>query len=153
MLSQRNISRRECEISQAVNMAQMHMFDLAYRRHGYSRKIIHLETDIPLSTIKSYEEGTTMPIDAVVKVAAIKGFPNELVSLLFMPADKMIGDSDPEETDIDDAALAAIDLLQRYVKARHADSPGGIRIVHNEVEEIRHSAAGFQDRTGKVAAA
>lgn len=151
-MPQRNISRRECEITQAVDMAQMHMFDLAYRKHGFSRKVLHLETDIPLTTLKSYEEGTSMPVAALVKIAGVPGFPNELLSLVFEPAGKTLGDAEPDETDIDDLARAAVDVLQKYVAARHPDSPGGIRIVHNETADIKMSAAGLRDRAGKVAA-
>lgn len=151
-MSQRNISSRECEIAQAVSQAQMSMFDLAYRKHGFSRKILNLETDIPLTTLKSYEEGTAMPIAAVVKIAAVKNFPNELVSLLFEPADKVVADAEPDEGDLDNLALAAVEVLQKYIAARHPDSAGGIRIVHGEREDIEHAAAGFADRAGKVAA-
>jgi len=151
-MSQRNIMRRECEIAQAVDMAQMHMFDLAYRRHGFSRKILNLETDIPLTTIKSYEEGTSMPVSALVKIARVKGFPNELLSLLLEPADKILADAEPDETDLDNLALAAVDVLQKYVAARHPESPGSIRIVHNEAEDIKLSARGLESRAKKVAA-
>lgn len=150
--SDRNISRRECEMSQAVEMAQMLMFDLAYRKHGFSRKILHLETGLPLTTIKSYEEGTSMPVAALVKIAAVRNFPNELLGLLFDPACKTITDADPEETDIDDLARAAVDVLQKYIAARHPESAGGIRIVHSERPDIEHSAKALKSAAKKVAA-
>lgn len=145
------ISWADGEISQAVNAAQVRMFDLAYRKHGFSQKILHLETGIPLSTLKSWEKGTSMPIEGVVIIASVKGFPNELLSLLFDPASKTVCDAEPDETDIDDLALSALDVLAKYIRYRHPESAGGIRLVPGEVEDIRHSAAGFCDRASKVA--
>ncbi len=150
-MPQRNINRGECEITQATDMAQMHMFDLAYRKHGFTRKIVHLETGLPLSTIKSYEEGTSMPIAAFNKIAGIKDFPNELLSLVLEPGGKTLCDAEADETDIDDLARAAVDILAKYVAARHPDSPGGIRIVHNEADDLRMAARGLNDRAEKVA--
>lgn len=151
-MPQRNINRSECEMTQAVSMAQMHMFDLAYRKHGFSRKVLHLETGIPLTTIKSYEEGTAMPLTAFVRIAAVKGFPNELLSLVMDCGGKSVCDAEEEATDIDDMARAAVEVLARYVSARHPDSPGGIRIVHNEVEDLARAAHAVTDKAGKVAA-
>lgn len=150
-MNDRKISWSDGEISQSVNAAQMRMFDLAYRKHGFSRKILHLETGIPLSTLKSWEGGISMPIEGAVLIAGAKGFPNELLSLLFEPAGKTVSDSDQDETDIDDLALSALDVLGKYIRYRHPESAGGIRLVPGEVEDIRHSAAGFCDRANKVA--
>ncbi|WP_313534359.1 hypothetical protein [Sphingomonas sp.] len=150
-MTDRRISWSDGEISQSVNAAQMRMFDLAYRKHGFSRKILHLETGIPLSTLKSWEEGTSMPIEGAVLIAGAKGFPNELLSLLFEPAAKTVCDAEPDEADIDDLAISALDVLQKYVRYRHPESAGGVRLVPGEIEDIRHSAAGFCDRASKVA--
>jgi hypothetical protein len=152
MTSRNEIPSRTCEITQAVEMGQMLMFDMAYRKHGFSRKILHLETGIPLTTIKSYEEGTAMPVAAFTKIAAVRNFPNELLSLVLDPSGKTIADAEPEETDLDDTARAAVDFLARYVGARHPESPGNIRIVHNEIDDLKMSARGLRDRAGKAAA-
>jgi hypothetical protein len=141
---------RDCDISHAVEMAQTLMLDLAERKHGITRKALHLATGIPISTLKSYEEGTAMPVTAFVKMAAV--IPNELLSLMLEPGEKAIADAEPDETDLDDLARAAVDVLQKYVAARHPDSPGGIRIVHSETADIKLAAKGIADRAGKVAA-
>lgn len=152
MTQRSTISRNECEISQAVLQGQMAMLDLADRKFSFTRKRLAIETGIPATTLKSYEEGTQMPLSAFVKIAAVKGFPNELLALPFEHSGKAVTDAESDETDIDDLARAAVDVLAKYVTARHPDSPGGIRIVHNEVDDIRMSAAGLRDRAGKVAA-
>lgn len=155
-MPQRNISRNECEISLAVEAGQRAMFRLAEKNHGLSLNILSLETGIPLGTLRSYAPAkaempaTAMPVTALVKLSAV--IPNELTSLMLDPGGKLICDAEPEETDIDDLARAAVDLLSRYVAARHPDSPGNIRIVHSEEQDIRLSAAGLKDKAGKVAA-
>lgn len=149
MTDRNDISARCCEITQAVEAGQLAMFRLAERDHGLSLKILALETGIPFGTLRSYAQGTTMPVPALVKLSKV--IPNELTSLMLDPGGKVLADAEPEETDIDDLARAAVDILQRYVTARHPESPGGIRIVHNEVADIKLAAAGLQDRAGKVA--
>lgn len=141
---------RDCDISQAVEQAQIQMFDLAEKNHGLTRKVLHLHTGIPTSTLKSWEEGTAMPVAGFAKLCKV--IPNELTSLMLDAAGKSISDSETEETDIDDLARAAVDVLQKYIAARHPESPGGIRIVHSETGDIKMSAAGLRDKAGKVAA-
>src|SRR3546814_3476787 len=51
------IMATECEITMAVEQAQIRMFDLAKRKHGITRKVLNLETGIAISTLRSYEEG------------------------------------------------------------------------------------------------
>lgn len=149
MTERNDISARTCEITQAVEAGQLAMFRLAERDHGLSLKILALDTGIPFGTLRSYAQGATMPVTALVKLSKV--IPNELTSLMLDPGGKVLADAEPEETDIDDLARAAVDILQRYVTARHPESPGGIRIVHNEVADIKMAAAGLQDRAGKVA--
>lgn len=153
MATKREISSRSCEMSDTTKAAQKRMFDLAERRAGMTLKVLHLETDIPTGTLKGWIDGRhIMGLDGFVAISAIKGFPNELLSLPFDAASKSICDSEPEETDLDALAKAALDVLSKYVAARHPESPGGIRIVHSEEGDIRLSAAGYQDKSGKVAA-
>lgn len=146
----RDIPRRDCDMSQAVTMAQMHMLDLADRKFGFTRKVLSLETGIPSTTLKSYEEGTAMPLTAFVRIAAVKGFPNELLALVLDLSGKAIADAEAEETDIDDAARAAVEFLARYVGARHPDSSSGIKIDHTEKPDLKLAAAGMSDRAMKV---
>ena len=148
MTERNDISSRTCEIAQAVEAGQLAMFRLAERDHGLSLKILALDSGIPFGTLRSYSQGTAMPVSALVKLSRV--IPNELTSLMLDPGGKVLADAEPEETDIDDAAIAALDLLSRYVKARHPESPGGVRIVHSEVADIRLAASGLQDRAGKV---
>ena len=149
MTERNNISSRTCEITQAVEAGQLAMFRLAERNHGLSLKILSLESGIPHGPLRSYAQGTAMPVSALVKLSGV--IPNELISLMLDPGGKVLADAEQDETDIDDLARAAVDILQRYVSARHPDGPGGIRIVHSEVSDIKMAAAGLQDRAGKVA--
>src|SRR3546814_3623559 len=74
--------------------------------------------------------------------------PNELLSLMLDVGGKVIADAEPDETDLDDLARAAVDVLQKYVAARHPESPGGVRIVHSETDDIKMSARALGDRAG-----
>lgn len=150
MTSRNDISSRTCEISQAVEAGQLAMFRLAERDHGLTLKILSLDTGIPFGTLRSYSQGTAMPVSALVKLS--RAIPNELTSLMLDPGGKVLADAEPEESDLDDLARAAIDVLQKYVAARHPESDGGIRIVHSEKADIKLAAAGLHDRASKVAA-
>lgn len=151
-MSQRENHRRTCEISQAVDSAQVHMFQIAYAKHGFSRKILSSYMDVSDSTIREWEKGTSMPFHAVVKLAMVPKFPNHLLSLMIEPAGKVIADANDAEADIDDLARAAVDMLQRYVAARHPDSPSGIAIDHTEKGDIREAARGLEAHARKVSA-
>src|SRR3546814_21139626 len=87
----------ECEITMAVEQAQIRMFDLAKRKHGITRKVLNLETGIAISTLRSYEEGTSMPVYALVKMARV--IPNALLSLLLDVGRKVIADAEPDPAD------------------------------------------------------
>src|SRR3546814_6534417 len=87
----------ECEITMAVEQAQIRMFDLAKRKHGITRKVLNLETGIAISTLRSYEEGTSMPVSALVKMARV--IPNELLSLMLDVGGKVIADAEPDPAD------------------------------------------------------
>src|SRR3546814_7196785 len=87
----------ECEITMAVEQAPIRMFDLAKRKHGITRKVLNLETGIAISTLRSYEEGTSMPVSALVKMARV--IPNELLSLMLDVGGKVIADAEPDPAD------------------------------------------------------
>jgi DNA-binding transcriptional regulator YiaG len=151
MVQRRENTRRECEISLAVDMAQMHMFDIAYRKHGFSRKILASHMEVSVSTVRSWEEGASMPVHAFVKLARVPKFPNELLSLMLEPADRVVADAEEDESDLDDLALSALDVLVQYVAARHPDSPSGIKIDHTERGAIKDAAKAIAGRAKKVA--
>lgn len=147
------IPLKPSDISDAVRREQVRMFDLANRKHGLSLKVLHAETGISTSTLSGWINGTSMmPLDGFVKIAAIKDFPNELLSLVLDVGGKSVCDAESEQGDVDDAVIAALELALTYAKARHPDSPGNIRIVHTEQPEIKMAARRVVDRCGKVAA-
>jgi len=149
MTERNDISSRTCEIAQAVEAGQLAMFRLAERDHGLTLKILALETGIPHGTLRSYAQGTAMPVSALVKLT--RAIPNELTSLMLDPGGKAVSDADAEETDLDDAAIAALEYALRWAKSRHPDSPSGVKIDHTEKPGLHLAAAGLQDRVGKVA--
>jgi len=152
MANHRDIQQRDCGISDAVRSGQIAMFDLAARKHGFTIKRLSLETDIATGTLRGWIDGTSMmPLDGLVKIAAVKGFPNTLLSLPFEAAAKSVCDADQEESDIDDAALAAANLILRYVAARHPESPAGIAIGHGEKPDLKLAVANVADTSRKVA--
>lgn len=152
MAGRREISSRECEISSAVTAAQKRFFDLAERKFSFAPKVIHLETDIPLATLKDWATArSAMPIAGFVKIIGIKGFPNQLASLILAPAGKAVADDDADEADIDELVIRALELALLHAKARHPDSPGGVHIIHTERPDIELAAEGVADSAGKVA--
>lgn len=152
MPGRREIPQRDGDISEAVRSGQMAMFDLAARKHGLTLKRLHLETDIPEGTLRGWIAGTSMmPLDGLIKLARVPGFPNTLLSLPFEPAGKALCDAEQDEADLDDAALAAVALLNRYVAARHPASPSGIRIDHTERPDLKLAARNCADRAANAA--
>src|SRR3546814_19177045 len=85
----------ECEITMAVEQAQIRMFDLDKRKHGITRKVLNLETGIAISTLRSYEEGTSMPASASVTRARV--IPNALLSILRDVGGKVLDDAEPDQ--------------------------------------------------------
>ena len=139
------------EISQYAKTGAQKMLELAAKRR-FTRKVLSIDTGIPATTLKYWEETGSVPLDGFVAIASVKGFPNELLSLPFEAASKAIADDEPEDHDVDDLARAAIEVLSKYVSARHPDSAGGIRIVHSEIPEIQQSARALKAAAKKVAA-
>jgi hypothetical protein len=145
------INSRECEISQAVEVAQTTMLEEAARR-GFTRKVLHLHTKIPLTTLKSYEEGTAMPFAAFAKIAAVRNFPNDLLNLMMEVSGKEVCDATSHETDYDDLARAALEYASAHASYRHPESDGGIRLVHTETPSLKMKARALKAAAKKVAA-
>jgi hypothetical protein len=152
MAGKREIPTRGRGIFDAVKSAQVRMFDLAKNKHGFSLKVLHLETDIPMDTLRDWITGKSgMPLAGFVALSAIKEFPNELLSLPFEAAGRSVCDAEPEETDQDDAAVAALEYALKWARARHPSSPSGVRIDHTERPDLELAAEGLADKVGKVA--
>lgn len=150
-MSQCDIPSRGCAISDNVAAAQKRMFRLAERDHKMSLKVIAAETGIPAGTLRGWIAGTTMmPLDGFVKISAIDGFPNELLSLPFEHAEKSLGDAGEGETDFHDMAVQCATYLLAHVRAQHRESPGCERIVHNEEPHLRLVAEGVAEKARKV---
>ncbi len=100
----------ECEISERILLAQVRMFDLAERHYGLTLKVLHLETQIPLDSLRCYagkvksRTVTQMPLGVFVKLARV--IPDELSSLPMEESGKVIADAEPDDHDVDDLARA-----------------------------------------------
>lgn len=127
-------------------------FEEAELKFGFTLKRIGIDSSIAYETVRSWKNGALMPLEGFLKIIGIDGFPNELSSRVAARSSKAIVDSEPEDCDLDNLAVAAVAVLQRYVAARHPDSPGGIVIDHREKPDIYLAAGGLIDRAAKVAA-
>ena len=150
MAGAKEITSRECEITAATLKAQAQFFNLAVQS-GFTRNVIHLSTGIPAPTLKDWANGTMMPLAGLVKILAIKDFPNEIASVLIERSGKSFSDAEPEETDQDDAAIAALEYALEWARARHPASPSGTRIDHTEKPGVQRAGRRLADRAGKVA--
>lgn len=128
----------------------MAMFRLADRDHGLSLKIIGLDSGIPHGTLRSYAAGTAMPVAALLKLAQV--IPAHLINLMLDPGGKVLADAEPDETDLDDAVIAALEMTLKWAKARHPNSSSGVAIDHTERPAIELAAAAVTGAAGKVAA-
>jgi hypothetical protein len=128
----------------------MAMFRLAERDHGLRLKILELETGVPLGSLRSYATGTTMPVHVLLKLARV--IPAHLVNLVTEPGGKVLADAEPDEADLDDAVIAALEMALKWAKARHPKSPSGVAIDHTERPDIELAAAAVQIAASKAAA-
>lgn len=121
-----------CQIARNCITAQAEMFRFAEQDHGITPRILHLRTDISLSTLKGWRTGTAMPAWAIGKLGKEGGIPDHLLSLVLEPFERHVGTDEDGEGDLDTAALDASDFAQAVQRARHPASPGGVAIVPQE---------------------
>jgi hypothetical protein len=115
--------------------AQAEMFRLAQADHGLSLRVLSQRSPISYGTLRGWQNGAAMPAWAIGELADA-GIPDELLSLITEPWKRSIVTDDETETDIDDAAEAADDVVAEVRRARHPRSPGGTAIVHTEKAKI-----------------
>jgi hypothetical protein len=106
----------ENAIAQRVIAAQSHMFRLAESRHGLTRKVLHLETGIPMTTLKTWANGTAMPVYGLAMLTRV--IPDYLTSLLLEPACKGIVTPEEGDGDLDTLAVEASSYVADYVAAK-----------------------------------
>lgn len=123
--------QHDCTITQSLLQRQRTMFRVA-AMHGWSHKLVHIETGISLSAIGQYARGeTAMSGQAILKLASVKDFPSALLSILFDGTGRHVAD-DTDTGDHDSMAANCIDFVAEHAKARHPESPGGVEIVDCE---------------------
>src|SRR5688572_10990406 len=92
------IMARDCMITARMCRNQRTMFRLAESQHGFTQKSIHLETGMSLSAIGQYARGeTAMSGPAIYKLATVKDFPSELLSMLLDGTNRHIEDGEAED--------------------------------------------------------
>jgi hypothetical protein len=127
---------------------QREVFRLAEIEHGLSLPVLVRTRGIALSTLKGWRNGAAMPVWAIGELR----LPDDLSSLLLSPWKRHIGTDEDTESDFDDAADAAGELVTAVRKARHPKSPGGVAIVHTEKAQIIPLARAAAAKARKVAA-
>ncbi len=116
--------------------AQTDLFRFAARDHGLSIKVLHLRTDIPMSTLAGWSSGTVMPAWGLFKLGRDGGVPDHLLSLVGEPFERHVGTDESGDGDLDTAALDATSFARAVAAARHPAGPGGTAIVPQEVAMI-----------------
>jgi hypothetical protein len=127
----RDITRHDCKIADAVTMAVGEMLDEAERR-GISIKAISHATSIPVRTLQSYREGTAISLPSFIKIIGMKRFPTDLASMPLEVMGKAVCEADEQDAAPHDFAIACAELLLEHLKAQHPDSPDAERIGHRE---------------------
>lgn len=125
-----------CQSARNSVAVQQEVFRYAERDHGLSLKVLHLKTDIAISTLKGWANGSAMPAWALGKLGKEGGVPDHLLSLILEPFAKHVGTDEDGEGDLDTAALDAGEFQAAVQRARHPASPGGVAIVPQEIAAI-----------------
>lgn len=125
-----------CQFARNSVAVQQEVFRFAERDHGLSLKVLHLKTDIAISTLKGWATGSAMPAWAIGKLGREGGVPDHLLSLILEPFARHVGTDEDGEGDLDTAALDAGEFQSAVQRARHPASPGGVAIVPQEVAQI-----------------
>lgn len=136
----------DCAITHRLLSRQRTMFRLAASQHGFSQKVIHLETGMGVTTIGQYARGeTAMSGPAIIKLSSIKDFPAALLSdLLFDDLPRCVVNVGGDDGDHDTAAEHCDNVASLVRRARSPNSPAGVEIADCEDREIRVARAALQ---------
>lgn len=125
-----------CQAARNSVAAQSDMFRFAERDHALSIRVLHLRTDIPMSTLAGWAKGTVIPAWGLFKLGKQGRIPDHLLSLVGEAFERHVGTDESGEGDLDTAALDASEFARAVQQARHPASPGGVAIVPQEVARI-----------------
>ncbi|MDE1914711.1 MAG: hypothetical protein KGJ57_17575 [Sphingomonadales bacterium] len=116
---------------------QADLFRLAKRDHGLSIGVLHQRTRIPTSTLEDWRRGAVMPAWALFALGSEGGVPDELLSLLAEPFNRMVISAEPDDSgEVDDLVGICAEVVAAGTRARHPRGPGGTVIVPQERAEI-----------------
>jgi hypothetical protein len=90
------------------------MFRLAERDHGLSLRALHLETQIPISTLRDWKAGAAMPAWALFRLP----IPIELKSLIGEPYGQHIGYDETPDGDLAQLECDASGVVHEIAKAK-----------------------------------
>lgn len=117
--------------------AQQELFRRAGSEEGLSLAALHArDKHLRMSTLRGWASGeTAMPAWAIGALGEA-GIPDHLLSLVTAPWTRSVVTDEETDSDMDDAADAAGEVVTAVRRARHPNSPGGVAIVHTEKAEI-----------------
>jgi hypothetical protein len=120
-------------------LAQERMFRLAERDFGLSIKALHLETEIPVTTLQGWKNGTTMPAWAMGALGRA-GVPDHLLSLLLNPFARHVGTDTNGDGTLDELARETAGFTSDYLEATAPTSPGGPNVIPMEKAKLSERA-------------
>jgi hypothetical protein len=104
-------------LAQDVVARQIAMFASFVGERGHTnRKALSAASGIPVSTLKSYADGTAMPLHAVLAIA--DHLPGAAINMLFEPAGKRLCDAEQQAANWDAVAASASMLTFEICDAR-----------------------------------
>ena len=106
------------------------MFRLAERDYSLDLKRLELLTGMSYETLKSYRNGTAMPLHAYVQLA--RYIPDDLLTLCVAPAGKHVGSDEPDDGGAPDLARDSSEYGVTYLAAIDPDSEAGPQLSHRE---------------------
>lgn len=123
---------------QDVISQQERMLRLAERDYGLTLAVLRAETGIPKETLASWKRDVAMPAWALVALS--RAIPDELVSLMFEPAEKVVSSIETGDEVLDELAEEAAEYVAEYTRARSPNSPGGAQIIPRERAKLSETA-------------
>lgn len=131
--------------------AQERMFRLAERDFGLSLPILSADTAIPLTTLRGWKGGATMPAWAIGALGEA-GVPDYLLSLVLRPFDRVVDHERPGDGALHEAATEAIGFGHEFLEATSPNSDGGQAVTPREAARLSERALRTSAKLRAVAA-
>jgi hypothetical protein len=120
-------------------------------KYGWPLSTIAKQSGFHPNTVSGWANGgSSMDMWAFARLCLF--LPDELTSVMLEPAGKSVVSQDLEPMCLDELAATALEFVASHARARHPDSPGGIRIVHSEEADLREKAGKLRVVAGRAEA-